>query len=106
VIWCYFVPLIQVFLGRYQGGRAMEAMEQSVQKLKSPLRKLLRVFDRSRNGWKGKYRAVKYECRLMGNQLRAVEKSREKWRQKAQQTQQQLRQLQQELEEYKKSAAA
>lgn len=84
----------------------METMEQATWELKSPLRKLVQVFQRSRNRWKAKYRDLKDECKLLGNQVRAVEKSREKWRQDAQQARQQLRELQQELEEHKKSAAA
>ena len=81
----------------------METMEQAMPELKSPLPKLVRFFQGSRNRWKTKYREVKDKYKLLGNQVRAVEKSREKWRQDAQQAQRQLRQLQQELEEYKKS---
>lgn len=84
----------------------MEAMQGSVQWWKSPVRKLVRFFQRSRDGWKAKYRALKGKCKLLGNQVWAVEKSREKWRQLARQAQQQVRQLQQELEAYKKSVAA
>lgn len=84
----------------------METMERSGWELKSPLRKLVRFFQRSRDGWKAKYRALQNEYRLRGNQVRAVEKSREKWRQEARQAEEQLRQLQQELEEYKNSVAA
>jgi chromosome segregation ATPase len=72
---------------------------------KSPLRKLVRFFQRSRNRWKAKYAAKKQECKRLGNQVRAVEKSRAKWRQDAEQLQQQVRELQQELEQYKKSPA-
>ena len=74
--------------------------------MKSPLRKLVRFFQRSRDRWKAKYRALQDKYKLMGNQVLAVEKSREKWRQEARQAQQQLRQLQQELEEYKNAVAA
>jgi chromosome segregation ATPase len=49
--------------------------------------------------------AKKEQYRLIGNQVRAVEKSRAKWRQGAEQAQQQVRQLQQELEQHKKSSA-
>ena len=72
---------------------------------KSPLRKLVRFFQRSRDGWKAKYAAQKQECKLLSNQVRAVEKSRAKWRQDAEQAQQQIRELQHELEQYKKSSA-
>ena len=83
----------------------METMNRAPQDLKSPLPKLVRFFQRSRNRWKVKYLGLKREHKLMGNQVRAVEKSREKWRRDAQQAQQQLRQLQQELAEYQKSVA-
>ncbi len=63
---------------------------------KSPLPKLVRFFRRSRNGWKAKYRAMKQQHKLMGNQVRAVEKSRARWKEVAEQAQQQVRQLQQE----------
>lgn len=72
---------------------------------KSPLRKLVRFFQRSRNRWKAKYAAKKQECKRWGNQVRAVEKSRAKWRQDAEQLRQQVRELQQELEQYKKLPA-
>ena len=72
---------------------------------KSPMRKLLGFFRRSRDAWKAKYMAVKQKCKLLGNQVRAVEKSREKWRLEATAAQQQVRQLQQELEQSKRAAA-
>ncbi len=72
---------------------------------KSPLRKLVRFFEHSRNQWKTKYAAKRNECKLMGNQVRAVEKSRAKWRQAAQQAQTRVCELQRELEQYKKSSA-
>jgi chromosome segregation ATPase len=72
---------------------------------KSPLRKLVKFFQGSRNRWKAKYAAKKQECKLLSNQVRAVEKSRAKWRQDAEQAQQQVRELQHELEQYKKSPA-
>jgi chromosome segregation ATPase len=72
---------------------------------KSPLRKLVRFFQRSRDGWKAKYAAKKQQYKLMSNQVRAVQKSRTKWKQAAEQAQQQVRQLQHELEQYKKPTA-
>jgi len=86
--------------------RELEWKEQPAEEWKSPLRKLTRFFVGSRDRWKAKYRALKDKCKLLGNQVRAVEKSREKWRQDAQQAHEQLRQLQHELEAYKKSVAA
>ena len=82
----------------------MECECQSGPEWKSPLRKLARFFNRSRDGWKAKYFAKKEQCKLMGNQARAVEKSRAKWRETAKQAQEQIRHLQQELDQYKKSS--
>ncbi len=83
----------------------MEVGSQSGPSWKSPLRKLVRFFERSRDRWKEKYFAKKEQYKLMGNQARAVEKSRAKWREAAEEAQEQVRQLQQELERYKKSPA-
>ena len=43
---------------------------------RSPVRKLARFFEQSRNRWKRKCQAAKRRNKLLGNQLRAVEKSR------------------------------
>jgi hypothetical protein len=83
----------------------LEVDDQSGLNWKSPLRKLVAFFQRSRNRWKAKYAAKKQQCKLMSNQVRAVEKSRAKWRQAAEQAQQQVLELQRELEQYKKSPA-
>ena len=49
----------------------------------SPLRKLVRFFESSRDKWKAKHQEVKKQFKLAQNQIRAVEKSRAKWRQGA-----------------------
>jgi|TARA_Y100000310_G_C20636918_1_gene791680 uncharacterized protein (DUF3084 family) len=49
----------------------------------SPLRKLVRFFESSRDKWKAKHHEVKKQLKLAQNQIRAVEKSRAKWRQDA-----------------------
>jgi hypothetical protein len=83
----------------------LELPEQSSEEWKSPLRKLARFFLGSRDRWKSKYVAIKKRCKELGSQVRAVEKSREKWKKDAKQAFQQVRQLQQELDDFKKSAA-
>jgi chromosome segregation ATPase len=83
----------------------MKVDDQSETIWKSPLKKLVRFFQRSRDQWKTKYAAKKQQYKRMSNQARAVEKSRAKWRQVAEQAQQQVRQLQDELEQYKKPTA-
>ncbi len=83
----------------------MEVSSQSGPSWKSPLRKLVWFFKDSRDRWKEKYFTKKEQYKRMGNQARAVEKSRAKWRNAAEEAQEQVRQLQQELEQYKKSTA-
>lgn len=68
---------------------------------KSPVMKLVRFFERSRDKWKTKHHKVKQELKLMGNQVRAVEKSRAHWKEVAQQERQRVRELSRELEKQK-----
>jgi muramoyltetrapeptide carboxypeptidase LdcA involved in peptidoglycan recycling len=68
---------------------------------KSPVMKLVRFFKRSRDKWKAKHHKVKQELKLMGNQVRAVEKSRAHWKEVAQQERQRVRELSRELEKQK-----
>ena len=81
----------------------MEVGSQAEPTWKTPIRKLVRFFKRSRDRWKAKYFARKEQCKRMENKARAVEKSRAKWRDAAEQAQTEIRQLRQELEQYKKS---
>jgi hypothetical protein len=68
---------------------------------KSPLRKLVRCFQKSRDRWKHKYMALKARCKALTNQARALDRSRDHWKQKARLHQRQIRQLQRELEQQK-----
>lgn len=72
---------------------------------KSPLPKLVRFFQKSRDQWKEKCQAAKRKNKKLANQTRAVEKSRERWRQKAEAAEQRVRQLERELEEQKHRSA-
>ena len=49
----------------------------SVDELKSPVKKLVEFFRRSRDKWKAKYFEKRDKSILLANQIRAVEKSRE-----------------------------
>lgn len=68
---------------------------------KSPVAKLVRFFERSRDGWKAKCQTAKSQTKHWANQARAVEQSREAWRKKAEQAQRESRQLRQELQALK-----
>ena len=72
--------------------------------LRSPVRKLVRFFRSSRNGWKAKCQEWKRNNKKLSNQVRAVEKSREHWRQIAKAERQRVRQLERELEAAKNIA--
>lgn len=67
----------------------------------TPLRKLARFFQRSRDGWKAKCQEAKREGKKLSNQTRAVEKSRDHWKELARQREQEIRELRQQLSEDK-----
>ena len=73
---------------------------------KSPVSKLLRFFQTSRDGWKAKCQQAKSQIKYWTNQARAVQRSRDAWREKAESAQRELRELQQEVEALKNTAAA
>jgi hypothetical protein len=66
-----------------------------VDQYRSPRKKLLRFFARSRDGWKAKCLQTKVRCKRLGNQVRAVEKSRQQWRVLAEQGKQRIAELEQ-----------
>jgi hypothetical protein len=74
---------------------------KDLDELLSPAHKLLPFFKKSRDGWKDKHHEVKDENKLLSNQTRAVEKSREKWRERAKTAEQQVKELEREIEQLK-----
>jgi Skp family chaperone for outer membrane proteins len=79
------------------------AMEcKSIDEFSSPLKKLVQFFQASRDSWKAKYQAIKADHKLLQNQTRAVEKSRELWRKRAFKSQKRLKELERELDNQKK----
>jgi predicted nucleic acid-binding Zn-ribbon protein len=71
----------------------------------TPLRKLARFFEKSRDGWKEKYQQAKQQCKQLSNQARAVEKSRDHWKELVRQQEQEIRELRQQLSEDKNASA-
>ena len=69
---------------------------------RSPVQKLTRFFERSRDNWKSKHHAVKLQCRKLENQVRAVEKSRSHWKEQAKEQTQRVRDLERQLEQLKR----
>ena len=73
------------------------------QVFKSPQKKLIHFFQRSRDGWKAKCMEAKRLCKRLSNQVRAVEKSRAHWREVARQERERARRLACELERLKRA---
>lgn len=66
---------------------------QTTKEYRSPLPKLVRFFERSRDGWKEKCRTLKQLTRRQDNRVRSLERSRNHWKVRARQLQAELRQL-------------
>lgn len=58
-------------------------MDTTEREWRSPVRKLVSFFQKSRNGWKAKQQASQARSKKERNQVRAVEKSRAGWRARA-----------------------
>lgn len=50
---------------------------------KSPVRKLARFFEKSRDKWKAKCREAKAQIKLLKNRVRFLEQSRDRWKSQA-----------------------
>jgi len=64
---------------------------------RSPMRKLLTFFKKSRDKWKAKCQDAKHQNKLLTNQTRAVEQSRDQWKRLAQTHAETIAKLEQEL---------
>ena len=69
---------------------------------KSPIRKLVLFFQKSRDQWKAKHQELKRQEKKAQNQVRAVEKSRDLWRNKAERADRECRRLATEVAALKK----
>ena len=72
---------------------------------RSPLRKLMQFFRRSRDGWKRKLQEARVLVKRLSNRVRKLESSRKRWKGLAKQGQQELRRLRSELEAAKNAVA-
>ena len=68
---------------------------------RSPQSKLVRFFERSRDGWKEKCQAGKRKAKALLNHVAALKKSRNHWKTLARQYRNEVEGLRQELEEVK-----
>ena len=74
------------------------SVEMDVPEYSTPLRKLMRFFRKSRDGWKQKCLKTKHANKLLKNQVRAVERSRQQWREQALERQRRIDELEAELQ--------
>lgn len=66
--------------------------KQESQSYKSPLRKLVKFFEQSRDQWKNKYLKKKAEVKALKNRVNYLERTKMEWKQKAQQLKANLKQ--------------
>ena len=64
---------------------------------KSPRRKLVRFFEKSRDNWKEKYTELKRRVRYLENRIRYLEKSRSNWKEQAQAVSESLKTVKENL---------
>lgn len=57
--------------------------KKTAQDYKSPLRKLVKFFEQSRDQWKEKYFTKKTQVKQLQNRVRYLEKTKQEWKQKA-----------------------
>ena len=58
---------------------------------KSPIKKLARFFEKSRDQWKAKYSEAKITIVYLKNRVRSLEKSRDHWKKQAQEATEKLK---------------
>jgi hypothetical protein len=58
---------------------------------KSPERKLVRFFEKSRDNWKRKYKEAKKTSRYLKDRMRSLEKSRAYWKEQAREANEKLK---------------
>lgn len=73
----------------------------TAREFKSPLRKLVPCFRKSRDQWKRKCQNWKRRCVALSSQVRAVEASRNRWKAVAKEQRQEVQRLSRQLEAVK-----
>lgn len=57
---------------------------------KSPQRKLVKFFEKSRNQWKGKCQEAKSRVKKLNNRIRFLEKSKDQWKRRVKEVEEEL----------------
>jgi len=67
----------------------MEALSKG-NNYKSPQRKLVKFFEKSRNQWKGKCQEAKSRVKKLNNRIRFLEKSKDQWKRRVKEVEEEL----------------
>jgi len=70
-----------------------ESAEQESPSYRSPLRVLVRAFEKSRDLWKSKYQVLQQRVKAFRTEIRDLRRSRDRWRAKAEALEQEANQL-------------
>ncbi len=73
---------------------------------KSPVRKLARFFEKSRDQWKAKCREAKATIKYLRNRVRFLEESRDRWKSRTQELEAQVKQMEVKEREWKEELEA
>ena len=71
-------------------------------KYKSPLRKLVKFFEQSRDQWKEKYFQKKTQVKQLQNRVRYLERTKQEWKQKAKNLKAEVKPLEEKVSSIKK----
>ena len=71
---------------------------------KSPTKKLVRFFEKSRDNWKRKYKETKKTVRYLTYKMRSLERSRDNWKKKAQEEKEKLQIAEEKIKAYEKKS--
>jgi predicted nucleic acid-binding Zn-ribbon protein len=81
-------------------------MRTETKQYRSPVRKLMRFFERSRDKWKERCLEAKRRIKLLHTKVADLRASRERWKEEAKQLRVEVARLRNELEEEKVGRAA
>ncbi len=68
-----------------------ENRKTDAKRYKSPMRKLVKFFEHSRDNWKSKYQEAKYKVKLLNNKVRYLEKRKTELNKKVKELEKELR---------------
>jgi chromosome segregation ATPase len=77
-----------------------EAVDSDAAEYSSPPRVLARFFEKSRDGWKAKYKQLQERIKAFRTEVRDLRRSRELWRAKAEALEEKMKELHGKLHQH------